>query len=105
MFKSLQAFPLETLSRPDVHTARVKFSIVPAKNFELDFGVQSFEWLDVWIFVTVIMVPCERNTLQQPIEKLSGTDRVNVASGYVHMEFTRHRTEKVCCSHGTTLTD
>ena len=41
-------------------------------------------------FRTVIMVPCERNTLQQPIEKLSGTDRLNVASGYVHTAFGRH---------------
>ena len=41
-------------------------------------------------FGTVIIVPCERDTLQQPIEKLSGTDRLNVASGYVHTAFRRH---------------
>lgn len=32
MFKSLQAFPLETFRRPDVNTAEVKFSTVLAKN-------------------------------------------------------------------------
>ena len=32
VFKSLQAFPLETFKRPDVNTAEVKFSTVLAKN-------------------------------------------------------------------------
>lgn len=51
------------------------------------------------------MGPCERNTLQQPIEKLSGTDRVNVASGYVHTHFdaTGRKIRAFRCSGHTEL--